>query len=105
MSVEDTDKIDIITKGEDGLVTLYISDHLPWGEDAHLLALQAKLNRYLAFVESGEYLEHADVAPDVAVHIKVVAKFPLDAEAEGFLFQAGEISAQMGVGLSYEVRG
>lgn len=105
MSVEDTDKIDIITKGEDGSVTLYITDHLPWGDGEHLLALQAKLNRYLEFVESGQYLEHADIAPDGVVHIKVVAKFAPDAEAEGFLFQAGEISARMGVGLTYEVQG
>ncbi|MBT8415307.1 MAG: hypothetical protein KJO30_13345 [Boseongicola sp.] len=105
MSVEDTDKIDIITKGEDGAVTLFITDHLPWGDGAHLVALQAKLNRYLEFVESGQHLEHGDVAPGAPVRIKVVAKFPPDDEGEQFLFKAGEITAPMGVALTYEVAG
>ena len=105
MSVEDTDKIDIMTRSEDGAVTLVITDHLPWGDGEHLLALQAKLNRYLAFVESGQHLEHGDVAPDAVVRIKVVMKFAPDQEAEQFLFKAGEITATMGVALTYEVTG
>ena len=104
MSVEDTDKIDIITTSEDGSVTLFITDHLPWGDGEHLLALQAKLNRYLEFVESGQHLEH-DVAPDAPVRIKVVAKFPPDQEGEQFWVKAGEITAPMGLALTYEVAG
>jgi len=103
MSVEDKGKIDIIAKADDGSVTLWITDHLPWGEGAHLMALQAKLNSYLEFVESRQYLEHADVELDAAVRIKVAAQYAPDDEGEAFLFKAAEIAAQMGVALSYEV--
>ena len=37
-------------------VYLVIADHLGWGEDEeehHLLCLQAKINAYLYFIESG----------------------------------------------------
>jgi hypothetical protein len=43
-------------------VLLVITDHLEWtGEDQpdkeHMLILQEKINRYLAFIESGEIYE------------------------------------------------
>ena len=56
MSIEQTDLIDIISIDRlTGETILTISDHLDWSDsEAHLLLLQNKLNRYLAFVESGE---------------------------------------------------
>ncbi len=59
MSIEQTDLVDIISIDRmTGEVILTISDHLDWSDcGAHLLLLQSKLNRYLAFVESGEILQ------------------------------------------------
>lgn len=58
MSVENPNVIDIIHTDKDGgHVTLTVTDHLEWGDGEHLLKLQDKLNKYLAFVESGEIFE------------------------------------------------
>jgi hypothetical protein len=58
MSIKQSDIIDIIgTERMTGEVVLTIGDHLDWSDSvAHQLLLQTKLNRYLAFVESGEIL-------------------------------------------------
>lgn len=54
MSIEQTLKIDGVSIDfADGDCTLTIVDHLEWDEP-HLVLLQAKINRYLQFVESGE---------------------------------------------------
>ena len=59
MSVKELDVVDVIsTDKETGHVILTISDHLDWSDSIqHQTALQAKFNKYLAFVESGEILE------------------------------------------------
>ena len=56
MSLDDLDAIDALgVDRASGEVILNILDGWGWDdEDAHLLALQAKLNRYFAFVESGQ---------------------------------------------------
>lgn len=52
MSVEQFDVVDV---KESGHVVLTISDHLDWSNsEEHQTILQAKLNKYLAFVESGQ---------------------------------------------------
>src|SRR5690349_8719534 len=58
VSVEQPDFVDVIsTDKQTGHVVLTISDHLDWSNSTnHQTILQAKLNRYLAFVESGEIL-------------------------------------------------
>lgn len=58
MSIEQTNVVDFIGIEEStGRVVLTISDHLPWDDDEHFPLLQEKLNRYLAFIESGEIHE------------------------------------------------
>ena len=60
----------ISTDTQTGHVVLTISDHLDWSASTwHQRILQAKLNKYLAFVESGELLERYETAagrPDLA---------------------------------------
>ena len=58
MTVEQTKVIDIISLDKrTGQVILTVSDHLEWNDSTrHQEILQAKLNAYLAFVESGEIL-------------------------------------------------
>jgi hypothetical protein len=87
MSVEQSDVIDFIgTDRLTGDVVLTISDHLDWSDStAHQLLLQTKLNRYLAFVESGEILETYPNAKNKAIVFKAVFKFPPDASGRTFL--------------------
>src|SRR2546427_9504377 len=56
MPVENHGLVDAIgVVKESGAVALTISNHVDWEDSrAHLLSLQEKLNRYLAFIESGE---------------------------------------------------
>jgi hypothetical protein len=57
MSVEQFDVVDIVSTDKTGHVVLTIADHLDWSDSvAHQRTLQAKFNKYLAFVESGEVL-------------------------------------------------
>ncbi|AZE16761.1 hypothetical protein C4K09_2300 [Pseudomonas chlororaphis subsp. aureofaciens] len=60
MSVTDTEVIDMwgIPKWDHNKIVLGITDHLGWADKTeqgeHLLALQEKLNAYIAFIESGD---------------------------------------------------
>ncbi|MHC1723774.1 MAG: DUF6572 domain-containing protein [Aminipila sp.] len=59
MSVIETDKIDAmgISKNKKGLM-LMLADHLDWeNEVEHLNILQEKINAYLSFIESNQYLQ------------------------------------------------
>lgn len=62
MSIEDLNKIDFIgiPENDPDIVSLAISDHLPWGENTneHLYALQGKINSYIEFIESGQIEEN-----------------------------------------------
>lgn len=63
MSLDNPEVLDAIgIDADDGSVVLTIIDGWEWSdEDAHLTALQAKLNAYFGFVESGQIGEfHAD---------------------------------------------
>lgn len=62
MTVEQTALIDSIRQDPvTGICTLGILDDLSW-DDAHLQLLQAKLNHYLRYIESGEiYIEYPQV--------------------------------------------
>lgn len=76
MSIEQTDVIDIISTDRlTGHVVLTITDHLDWTDStAHQMLLQTKLNRYLAFVESGEILESYPNAKDVPIELSISAR-------------------------------
>ena len=55
MSVEDLDKVDLVSLGPDGRWFLTVSDPLDWRESKnHQYKLQKKLNAYLRFIESGQ---------------------------------------------------
>jgi hypothetical protein len=58
VSIDNKDVSDAIgVETASGKVVLSISDHFDWSEeDAHLLALQNKINTYLRFIEGGELL-------------------------------------------------
>jgi hypothetical protein len=106
MSVEDPNVIDILhSEKESGSVTLTVTDHLEWGDGEHLLKLQDKLNKYLAFVESGEIFEQYPGANGKTVKINVVCKFRPDSEGERFLNLCREKITEAGFEFKYETRG
>ena len=87
MTIEQTDVVDfIITDPKTGEVSLAISDHLPWDEDArmHMYLLQEKVKAYLRFFESGEIYEACPAAKGRPLIIEVVGKYPMTREAEAF---------------------
>ena len=59
MSVTDVDTVDGVAVSNDGkTLKLLITDHLKFKDEAnHLLTLQEKLNSYLGFIESEQYLD------------------------------------------------
>jgi hypothetical protein len=61
------------------------------------------LNRYLAFVESGEILESYSDSKDRPVAFKVVFKFPPDEPGRAFLAKARVVIESAGFSLRHEV--
>jgi hypothetical protein len=104
MTVEQLDVVDIISLDPTGHVVLTISDHLDWSKSTqHQLALQAKFNKYLAFVESGEILERYPDAKGKPVAIKVVFKYEPDDEGLKFLEKAKKVIESAGFTLRHQV--
>ena len=105
MSIEQPDVVDIIgTDRMSGKVVLTISDHLDWSDSvAHQLLLQAKLNRYVAFVESGEILESYPSAKDKSVVFAMVFRFLPDEGGRAFLAKIRPIIESAGFSLREEV--
>lgn len=95
---------------ETGSILLTIVDDLGWANEAdHLLALQAKLNTYLAFVESGEVFDRLletvgrSVPRGTPITVSILAKYPPTPEAEEFLRHAKVVCQGIGVGLAHKV--
>ena len=105
MIVKDESVVDIISIGEgQPAAVLTISDHLDWSDTVHHQAvLQSKLNRYLAFVESGELVESYPAGSGLAVRFRVVFKFKPDRAGEAFLRSARIVIESAGFTLSTEV--
>lgn len=105
MSVTDPKTIDLI--GIDkvtGDVVLTVTDHLDWSEsDRHQGILQTKLNKYLAYIESGEILERYPDAGRRMKRIDVVLQYQPDDKGHEFLRAAAEIIEKAGFGFSVEV--
>jgi hypothetical protein len=105
MAVDDSKVIDFV--GVDkmtGEVVLTISDHLDWTDStSHQYILQAKLNSYLAFVESGELLQQYSDAKGRLVAFNVIFKFRPDAQGMRFLEKVKVAIEGAGFTLAYKV--
>lgn len=104
MTIEQIDVVDFISIDEkSNEVVLSISDHLEWeGNDEHLLLFQEKLNKYLAFIESGEILESYPKAEGKNVLISLVCKFPLNEKAKKVFDSAVSIVDGAGFRLMFQ---
>jgi hypothetical protein len=105
MPVDNPDVVDAIgIERDSGIVALTISDHLEWDDDnQHLLALQEKINRYFAFIESGEVLESYPQAVGKPLRIDVVCKYTPSESGERFLAAARQVIEQAGWSFSWRV--
>jgi hypothetical protein len=85
-------------------VVLTVSDHLSWEAIRdHDVVLQDKLNRYLAFIESGELVEKYRGAAGREVSIDVVFQFRPPAAAAAFLGRVEGLMVGAGVRFSWRV--
>jgi len=87
MSIEQPKVIDSLSdcKTDENCV-LRIADHLEWNSRDHLIALQDKINNYLAFIESNEIYKVRPHAVNQALEICLYCKFtPEDADDIRFL--------------------
>lgn len=107
MSVTDVDRIDIVaTRPGNDAVVLVVTDHLPWDDlDEHLRTLQAKLNTYIAFIESGQLLrvEERPIPANPEVRIRVAMRHAPPLAAHEFFEKAEVVLAGIGVGFDQSV--
>jgi len=108
MTVEQSDTVDFIgVERETGDLILTISDHLAWEPDfnEHLDALQAKLNAYLRFIESGEILSAYPDARGRPMVIEVVGQFDLPPDAREVFEKATAVIQGAGFDLRFRLHG
>ena len=105
VSVQDEGVVDIVSiREQDSTVVLTVSDHVDSSDTVqHQTLLQTKLNRYLAFVESGELLERYPAARGLAVRFAIVFKFKPDKEAVAFLRKVTNVIESAGFSLETSV--
>lgn len=81
-----------------GFIILTITDSWDWSDEGqHLLALQAKLNSYFDFIESGQIFEEYPNAKGRKIIIDVVTRFPLPEIGVQFLQKANQACADLNV--------
>lgn len=110
MSVTDPKTIDMwgIPKWDNSKIVLGIADHLPWEgkteQGEHLLALQDKINTYVAFIESGEIYTEIPGALGKSPIIRVQGKYELSEQGEIFIDQATEVLRQANIELEFVLK-
>jgi hypothetical protein len=103
MAVDQPNSIDLVTTG-DGVVTLSVADHLDWANEYwHVEQLQAKLNCYLEFIDSGELVDKFPEAGDQRPCITVHFVYSPTAAARDFLLATASTIEAQGIGFSYDV--
>jgi hypothetical protein len=104
MAVDQMDVVDFVSESADGVCNLTVSDHLEWeGNDEHVLVLQDKLNRYLAFVESGELPQRFPNMAGKRVVIDVRFMYPPSQFGLEFLKRAKQCIEGAGFGFEYKL--
>ena len=96
MSINDAGTVDVIgIEDLTGFVVLTIVDVLDWTDDQqHLLALQAKLNAYMNFIESGQIWESYPGSDGRPVVIDIVGRFAVPEAGRVFLERVSSLCAE-----------
>ena|ERR1700728_394283 len=105
MSVQEPNTVDFVSLGsEPNTALLVVSDQLDWNRSLdHQMALQEKLNAYLAFIESRELYRRFPKADGKRVEIRVILQYAPDASGEQFLRKVEEFISRAGFSFSYQV--
>lgn len=106
MSIEQTDVVDFATiERGSGDLLLTISDHLPWDdrESEHLVLLQAKINTYLRFIESGEIMRKVPDSVGRNIIINIVSKYRLSQSGDAFFQKASSLIKSAGFQLQFNL--
>lgn len=109
MSILETTTIDLVaSRPGSSLVKLLIADHLDWTDfEAHASLLQAKINTYLDFVDSGQMNRLPDHAMPASPQICITLAVPQPPPpvAEAFLNQVELFLKARGIEFETELRG
>lgn len=103
MTVADTGTVDAILRDRTS-IELLIVDHLPWDKDerVHLWLLQEKINKYLAYVESGEFLRSYPDDAGIPVSVRIMVQYPVSPSGLDFLTRVRFIIEMAGFALVVE---
>ena len=103
MPLDNPDVIDAVGIEKDSeFAALTIADSWDWqDEQKHLLALQAKLNAYFRFIESGQIWQSYPDAAGRQIVIDVIGRFPLPQLGIEFLTKASDACAGLGIRIRY----
>lgn len=107
MAIDNPNIIDGMAYDEESqAVVLLLTDHLSWKhtketnvlkESDHLVLLQDKINAYISFLESGQYMENfSDKEIKMAV-IEIHFKYDISENCEKFLDVVQEQTGQYGI--------
>jgi hypothetical protein len=104
MGLENTTVIDAVgTETATGTVVLTILDSWNWRDpDAHLRALQAKLNTYFNYVVSGKLLADYPRAGSLPVRLDILFRFAAPAQADELLQAAQEVAQGLGFNVTHQ---
>lgn len=99
MGLENLDVIDAAgLEASTGTVVLSILDSQDWmDERGHLLALQAKMNSYFGFIESGQIYEDYPDAKMSKLRIDVIGRYPLPPTATRLIEKANEVATALSI--------
>lgn len=110
MTIEDKNKIDMITMTKEGIypqkVILIITDHLNWESDIneHLFQLQEKLNVYINVIESKNiYKYFPDAKGRDNFLIKIYFKYQIPDECIRFLEKINEVIKAINISIEFEI--
>ncbi len=108
MALDKTEVVDIVaTKPGASNALLLLVDDWEWDDEhGHLLALQEKLNTYIAYVEGGQLVRDYPTAngQDVAIQAKFLHLPPESVQA-GFLSQAEQLLVNTGIEFEWSFEG
>jgi len=105
MSILDKGTVDGMAPDKAGKgIRLLIADHLDWSNEyEHLLALQEKINAYIAFCEDHQYEQiYKDIAVEYAIFEIHFKQEPTKA-AMNFLEQVGRQLNEMGIAIECHI--
>jgi hypothetical protein len=105
VGVENPNAIDLAGLERDGsAIVLTIADGLGWADErGHLVALQRKLDAYLAFIESGQVFDVYPEAAGCRVVVDVVTGMPMAPAGAELLRLAAVVARELGATVTHRV--